>query len=86
MLSESYKLGTQNIGGGAIGTIIAVPLINMLGIPGAVVLTIGISIIILIFILGIPVADIIEEMADNMQERKVQRKEEIEEYRQKEYG
>ena len=85
MLSESYKLGTQNIGGGAIGTIIAVPLINMLGIPGAVVLTIGISIIILIFILGIPVADIIEEMADNMQERKVQRKEEIEEYRQKEY-
>ena len=85
MLSESYKLGTQNIGGGAIGTIIAVPLINMLGIPGAVVLTIGISIIILIFILGIPVADIIEEIADNMQERKVQRKEEIEEYRQKEY-
>ena len=84
MLSESYKLGTQNIGGGAIGTIIAVPLINMLGIPGAVVLTIGISIIILIFILGIPVADIIEEIADNMQERKVQRKEEIQEYRQKE--
>lgn len=30
-VSQGYNLGTKNIGGGAIGTIIATPLINMIG-------------------------------------------------------
>ena len=40
IISESYKLGIKNVGGGAIGTMVAVPLVNMLGIPGAVLLAI----------------------------------------------
>ena len=85
LISESYKLGTDNKGGGAIGTILAVPLVNMIGIPGTVVLCIGISIIILVFMLGIPVSDIIQETVENMQERKQARKEEVNQNRQKEY-
>ena len=85
VISDSYDLGTQNIGGGAIGTMIALPLVNMLGIAGTVVLTIGISLVILVFILGIPVSDIIEEFFENISENKQSRREEIEEYRQREY-
>ena len=85
IISDSYKLGTESIGGGALGTMIAVPLVNMLGVPGAVVLSIGISIIILVFILGIQVSDIIENFVDNMHDRNEARKEEINEYRQQEY-
>ena len=84
-ISESYKLGTNNKGGGAIGTIIAVPLVNMIGVPGTVVLCIGISVIILVFMLGIPVSDIIQETVENMQDRKKARKEEVNQNRQKEY-
>ena len=85
IISDAYELGAKNIGGGALGTMIAVPLVNMLGTTGAVVLSIGISIVILVFILGIPVSDMIEEFMENAQERKQARREEINNYRQKEY-
>ena len=81
----SYELGTRNIGGGAIGSIIAVPLVNMLGIAGAVIACIGISLIVLVFMLGIPVSEIIEDYLYNLKERKLERKEEIREYKEKEY-
>ena len=81
----SYELGKNNIGGGAIGTIIAVPLVNMLDILGAVIVCIGMGLVVLVFMLGIPVSDIIEEYLDNLRERKIERKEEIREYREKEY-
>ncbi len=84
-ISESYKLGTKNIGGGAIGAMFAVPLVNMLGISGAVILSIGISTILLVFILGIPVSDLIEDFVENMKNKKEERRNEINEYRQQEY-
>ena len=80
----AYELGEKNIGGGVLGTMLAIPLTNMLGIAGAVIACIGISSTILVFMLGIPVSDIIEEYLDNLQQRKYERKEEIREYREKE--
>ena len=77
----AYDLGSKNIGGGVLGVLLAIPLINMLGVAGAVIVCIGISIIILVFMLGIPVSEIIEDYIDNMKERK----EELREYREKEY-
>ena len=85
IISESYKLGSQNIGGGAIGTIIAVPLINMLGVAGAIIISIGIGIVTLVFVLGIPVSDIIQNYVENMRDKQEARKEEINEYREQEY-
>ena len=84
-LSTAYNIGTQNIGGGVVGTMIGIPLTNMLGIAGAIITCIGISIVILVFMLGIPVSEIIEDYIYNMQERKKERKEEINEYRQQEF-
>ncbi len=77
----AYDLGTKNIGGGVLGALLAIPLTNMLGAVGAVVVCVGMSLIILVFMLGIPVSEIIEDYIYNMKERK----EEIREYREKEY-
>ena len=84
-IEAAYDLGTKNIGGGVIGTMMAIPLTNMLGISGAVIVCIGIGLTILVFMLGIPVSEIIEDYLDNLKQRKQERKEEIREYREKEY-
>ena len=81
----SYELGTKNVGGGVLGALLGIPLRNMLGVAGAVIVCIGISFALLVFMLGIPVSDIIEEYLYNMKERKEVRKEEIREYREAEY-
>jgi len=77
----AYKLGTNDIGGGVLGIMLAIPLINMVSATGAVIVCAGISLIILVFMLGIPVSEIIEDYIDDMK----QRKEELREYREKEY-
>ena len=84
-IEMAYSLGTKNIGGGVLGAMLGIPLTNMLGVAGAVIACIGMSLVILVFMLGIPVSEIIEDYIYNMQERKKERKEEIREYREKEY-
>ena len=84
-IDVAYNLGAQNIGGGVLGAMLGIPLTNMLGVAGAVITCIGISLVILVFMLGIPVSEIIEDYIYNVQERKKERKEEIREYREKEY-
>ncbi len=79
-IAKGYELGKKNIGGGAIGTMVAIPLINMLGNAGAAVFIVGASIVLIVFILGIPVSEIIKEYIDDLHERK----DKIAEYREKE--
>lgn len=83
-LQTAYNLGAKNIGGGAIGTMMAIPLTNMLGTAGAVIVCIGIGIVVVVFMLGLPVSEWIEDHMDNLKERQEIRKEEIREYREKE--
>ena len=85
VVSDSYELGVNNIGGGAIGTIISVPLINMLGVAGTVIISVGIALVTVVFVLGIPVAEIIQNAIENLHEKKEMRKEEINEYREQAY-
>lgn len=87
IVSEAYKLGERNVGGGAIGAITAIPLIQLLGTVGAVILSIGVAIIVLIFMFGIKPAQIIANMIDAMEERREERLEarlEAEEIEEKE--
>ena len=81
----AYGLGTKNIGGGVLGALLGIPLRNMLGVAGAVIACIGISLALLVFMLGIPVSEIIEDYLDNLKTRKQERRQEIREYREKEY-
>ena len=61
---QAYYLGARDIGGGIIGTVIAVPLINFLGTLGTIVLSIGVAIIVFIFMFAIKPTDIIYNIVD----------------------
>ena len=60
IVSQAYELGEKNIGGGAIGAIVAVPLVKLLGMLGAVIVSIGVAVILTIFIFVIQPAEIFE--------------------------
>lgn len=78
ILERAYELGTKNIGGGTIGTVIAYPLINLLGMFGAAVSVTGIAIIMLVFTFGLRPAQFIIEILDILEERKEERNLELE--------
>lgn len=75
VVKEGYYLGEKNVGGGAIGTIVAAPLIGMLGDFGAIILCIGISILLLVFMFGIRPAEIISSIMENREERRQEKRE-----------
>ena len=77
-LERAYELGTTNLGGGTVGTVIAYPLISLLGMFGAAVCTTGIAIIMLVFTFGLKPAQFVIELLDVLEERKEQRNEELE--------
>ena len=74
VLSQAYNLGEKNIGGGAIGAIVAIPVIQLLGMTGAVILSIGVAVLVLIFMFGIHPAKLITDAIENMEERKEERR------------
>lgn len=82
VLERAYELGTKNIGGGTIGTVIAYPMIKLLGMFGSAVTATGIAIIMLVFTFGLKPAQFIIELLDILEERKEERNTELEAYRQ----
>ncbi len=87
LVKDSYYLGSQSKGGGAIGAVAAVPLAKLLGDVGAVILCIGIAIILLVFTFGVNLSEIINMFLDKVEEKReerFERKEELEKERQKE--
>ena len=77
VMEDSYYLGEKDNGGGVIGSAVAVPLINLLGTTGAVILTIGISVILLVFMFGIRPAEMISSFLDELEARKAEKKERL---------
>ena len=75
IMKDAYKLGADNIGGGVIGAVGAVVFTNMLGMTGAVILAIGITAIVLVFLLNIHVSELIANYMDNLKERREEAKE-----------
>ena len=77
ILKKAYTLGGSNVGGGAIGTLAAVPLVRLLGNLGAVVLSVGVSIMLFAFVFGIDISEFIgekvSEFMENHEERKAER-------------
>ena len=81
VVERGYERGTQDIGGGAIGTAIASVLIGLLGEIGTVILCIGVGAILLVFMLGIKPAEMIADFIDSRREEKEERRVEREEAR-----
>lgn len=71
---QAYYLGERDIGGGVIGTVLAIPLINFLGTLGTIVLSIGVAIIIFIFMFSIKPTEIIYHIVDYLVDRREEKK------------
>ena len=79
-VQEAYELGEKNMGGGALGALVAVPLAKLLGKFGAVVLSIGIGTVLVMFMLGIQPSELLAEYLEELRERREERlKEKFEE-------
>ena len=76
IVEQAYDAGAERTeGGGVIGTIIAVPLIEMFGNTGAIIVTIGVALVLVVFMFGIRPAEMISEMLYNWEERREEKKE-----------
>ena len=83
VLDMAYSLGEKNIGGGIVGAVIAYPLIQLLGMFGAAIATIGVAFILLVFTFGIQPTEIILNILDAIDERRAEREEQYEDFIEK---
>ena len=67
---RAYYLGVTGKGGGVVGTAIAIPLIKLLGVPGTVILAIGLTLIFLVFMFGFKPSEIISNIIDKMRNQR----------------
>ena len=70
IIERAYYLGESNKGGGVIGAIIAYPLIKLLGVPGTIILTIGLALVFIVFMFGIKPTEIISNFINKVKEEK----------------
>ena len=82
VVNEAYKLGTMNKGGGAIGAIVATPLMNLLGSLGTTILTIAIAIVTCMYIVGVNPVELLVEFVDGREDRREEKRARREEQRQ----
>ncbi len=83
VLARAFDLGGKDIGGGVLGTIIANYLIKFMGIPGTVIASIGLAIILIVFIFGLHPAEAISNSLDKLEEKKQVREKEKEKEKSK---
>lgn len=73
VVKDAYLLGSQNKGGGTIGSCGAVPLTKLLGNFGAIILCLGFAVILIVFTFGINLSDWINDLVDRAVEQKEER-------------
>ena len=84
ILKAAYNEGAQNgAGGGALGTLAAVPLVKNLGKAGSIILGLGSSLILFVITFGIDITTIISDYVDKLKETQKENMEEILEQRQR---
>ena len=64
-VTDAYNKGTENLGGGAVGAICAIALINLIGKVGTIIFAIGVAVIDSIFLFGIKPAELLKEYIEN---------------------
>ena len=67
---KAYYLGSLNKGGGVVGAIIAFPLIKLFGVPGTVILAIGLATIFIVFMFGFKPTEYIAKWMQELKERR----------------
>ena len=82
IVKEAYHLGTQESGGGALGAIIATPLVKLLGKGGAAILGIGAVAMLAVFTFGINMSEIINNAVERTKEKREDRLEARKQFRE----
>lgn len=77
VIEVAYDFGVKNIGGGTIGVVIAYPLIQLLGMFGAAIATMGIVVVLCVFTFGLHPSEIMLDIMDEMNARREEREEEL---------
>lgn len=76
VVKDAYALGENNIGGGALGTIAAVPLFKLFGKIGTIILSIGVSLILFAVTFGIDISEMISNWIQSGVDRRREKHEE----------
>lgn len=76
VVKDAYALGENNIGGGALGTVAAVPLFKLFGKIGTIILSAGISVILFAVTFGIDISEMISNWIQSGVENRKERQEE----------
>ena len=76
VVKDAYALGENNIGGGALGTIAAVPLFKLFGKIGTIILSIGVSLILFAVTFGVDISEMISNWIQSGVERRREKHEE----------
>ena len=86
VVKEAYNLGTQDIGGGALGVILAMPISKLLSPIGAIILCVGVVIMLAVFTFGINISEMINnfvEKTEENREEKYERRQQLREEQKK---
>ena len=75
IIEAAYDLGVKNIGGGTVGTVIAYPLIKLLGMFGAAITAGGIVVVFCVFTFGLHPSELMIDIIDEMNARREERDE-----------
>ena len=70
VMEKAYYLGTLNKGGGIVGSFFTYPLIKLLGIPGTIILAIGLTVIFLVFMFGFKPSELFLSLYERFKERR----------------
>jgi len=84
ILKVAYNEGaSKSLGGGALGMLLAVPLVNNLGKAGSIILGLGFSFILFVVTFGIDITTIISDYMEKLKETQKENMEEILEQRRR---
>ena len=76
IVKDAYALGENNIGGGALGTIAAVPLFKLFGKIGTIIVSAGASLILFAVTFGIDISEILRNWIQSGVENRKEKQEE----------
>ena len=76
IVKDAYSLGEKSMGGGALGTLAAVPLFNMLGETATIILSIGVALILFATTFGIDISAIVSNWIQSRVDKRKERHEE----------
>ncbi len=76
IVKDAYALGENNIGGGALGTVAAVPLFKLFGKVGTIILSIGASLILFAVTFGIDISQMISNWIQSGVDKRKEKHEE----------